>query len=385
MNSRSVICNFLAHNPDDWERILTEEYVLRIKRDGDYAIFNYNVNADFFDPIVQEARGIIIDTSTLEVVCWPFRKFGNHTEAYADTIDWESARVLEKVDGSIVKLWYDKREDRWRFSTNKTIDADVAEIEENPGLTFGTLIKRASNYGDIPMGSLNKDNTYIFELVSPEKRIVIKYPYTLLYHIGTRNNVTGEEMNVDIGIIKPEEYPLGSLEDCIKAAAALNSLIDSDEIVKEGFVVVDKNWHRVKVKSLDYISLHHVSTYTTPSKKKCLQLLLTERHKIDIFCKEAASLEHIIKFYDYKLSELLYYADQMGKFARNLFEEYSHDRRAVAQIILNHRLSFVGFRCIESGCSGRDVILSLPIEKIAALLSDYAPNDALECSKKSDT
>ena len=29
-------------------------------------------------------NGIVIDTKNIEVVCWPFRKFGNYTEDYAD-------------------------------------------------------------------------------------------------------------------------------------------------------------------------------------------------------------------------------------------------------------------------------------------------------------
>ena len=98
MNANSVICNFISLHPNDWEEELKAQYDLKIKREGDLAIFNYSYEADFYQPIVQEARGIIIDTVRLEVVCWPFRKFGNHTEGYVDEIDWNSARVLEKVE-----------------------------------------------------------------------------------------------------------------------------------------------------------------------------------------------------------------------------------------------------------------------------------------------
>ena len=70
---------------------------------------------------IRELGGIIIDCERCEVVCWPFRKFGNHNEGYADTIDWSTARVQEKVDGSIVKLWYDEANGKWQFSTNGCI------------------------------------------------------------------------------------------------------------------------------------------------------------------------------------------------------------------------------------------------------------------------
>ncbi len=63
------------------------------------------------------------------VVCWPFDKFFNVQEQYAADIDWKDARVLEKIDGSMIKLfWY---KDAWRFATSSTCDAEDAAIYEN--------------------------------------------------------------------------------------------------------------------------------------------------------------------------------------------------------------------------------------------------------------
>ena len=129
MNEKSHLCNFIKNHPTDWEAILTQSYKIKIKHDGPYAIFVYDTECDFADPIVQESRGIIINTETLTVACWPFRKFGNHNESYADKIDWSSARVLEKVDGSIIKLWFDTLDGIWQFSTNGTIRAERAAID----------------------------------------------------------------------------------------------------------------------------------------------------------------------------------------------------------------------------------------------------------------
>ena len=104
MNIHSCICSFIAKHPEQWESILRKDYNLKIKKDNTYAIFNYSFDCDFSNPIVQEARGIILDIEALEVVCWPFRKFGNPNASYADPIPWARARVQEKVDGSIIKL-----------------------------------------------------------------------------------------------------------------------------------------------------------------------------------------------------------------------------------------------------------------------------------------
>lgn len=119
MNKNSKICCFISEN-ENWREILKQEYGITVKEEYHYAIFNYGINSDFSNPIVQEARGIIINIENLEVACFPFRKFGNYNESYADKIDWNTARVQEKIDGSIIKMWYGENE-KWVFSTNAMI------------------------------------------------------------------------------------------------------------------------------------------------------------------------------------------------------------------------------------------------------------------------
>ena len=366
----------MAAHPDDWETLLTNEKGIKVKKEGVYAIFNYGLNCNYADPVVQETRGIILDIEKLEVVCWPFRKFGNHNEGYADQIDWSSARVLEKVDGSIVKLWYDKIGGFWQFSTNGMIRAENAPVEGMAGLSYGDVIKSADNLKDILFENLNKDYTYIFELVSPQTRIVINYEKTSLYHLGTRNNVTGEEYDLEIGIKKPRSYPLTSLEDCINAAVALNKTDSSaDEVENEGFVVVDKNWRRVKIKSPDYIMMHHVSSMKWMTKKECIQILLYERDRLEKICKNCPDILPMVKYYDYKIEELLHDGDKIAMLSQRLYEEYSHDRKAVADVIGKHRLAMVGFSCITTGKKGREFLLGMQFEKFCKLIPDYEPED----------
>lgn len=374
MNKNSVICRFIAEHPTDWEALM-DDAGIKVKKEGSYAIFNYAIPCDFYNPLVQEARGIIVDYNQLEVVCWPFRKFGNYQEGYADEIDWSTAKVQEKVDGSIVKLWYDKRLNTWQFSTNGMLRAEYANVDTAVGMCYMDLIYQADNFGDIPFDRLDKDYTYIFELVSPISRVVVRYEKTSLYHLGTRNNLTGEECDMDIGIKKPQLYPLSSLEDCEKAAAALNKGNDSAEIEKEGFVVVDARWHRVKIKSIDYITMHHVSMMKTLTKKDCIDWLRDERGRLDLVMKENPTLIPTIKYYDYRLEELLLNADQMVDITRRLYEEYSHDRRAVAQVISKHRLSAIGFSCLGNDKTGRELVLEQASEKICKFIPDYQPED----------
>ncbi len=378
MNQNSFLCRFLAVHPENWETLLREEYGIKVKKDGDYAIFNYHIDSRFSDPVVQEARGIILDCQTLEVICWPFRKFGNFNESYADTIDWASARVQEKVDGSIIKLWFDHAADRWQFSTNATIRAEYAPIDHYPGLTYGGIITRCENYRDIPFDTLDRNCTYIFELVAPETKVVVSYEQTMLYHLGTRHNITGRETDVDIGIRKPRAYPLTSLDDCLHAALMLNrNQTDGEdrEIENEGFVVVDKHWHRVKIKSPDYLMMHRLKTMRTISKQDCVTMLLEKNEHLDAIMAANPALVPLVKFYDYQLAEMKYQADRLGVLAKNLYREYSGDRGAVAKILLKHKLSAIGFRCLASDEAGGDILLSMPIEKLLKLIPEYVSDD----------
>lgn len=62
----SKLCNFIQSNTN-WRELLADKNI-KVKEDNNLAIFNYDIDADFSDPIVQEARGIIIDLTELKVV-----------------------------------------------------------------------------------------------------------------------------------------------------------------------------------------------------------------------------------------------------------------------------------------------------------------------------
>lgn len=382
MNKNSKICCFIKENAD-WREILKNEYGITIKEEYPYVIFNYGLTSNFPNPIVQEARGIIINIETLEVACFPFRKFGNYNESYADKIDWNTARVQDKIDGSIIKMWYVKGynpifdDGYWAFSTNSMIYADKAIANAMTGETFMDIVKKADNFHDIGKANdiLNKNCTYIFELVIPETQVVVRYDKPHLYHIGTRNNSTGEELIEDIGIEKPKEYTLKSLDDCINAAVKLNQSQDGEvhSVKKEGYVVVDGNWNRIKIKSPDYLMLHHLSSNANFSKERIVGLLRDKTMSISDICEEFPNFAHCFKYYDFKVSELEYQANAFCDLTKRIYEEYSHDRKSVALIIKNHRLSSLGFMCLDIGKSGKEILSEMQIGRYCKYIPDYKP------------
>lgn len=337
------LIDFLNKNKDNYEEALGNKGILvRYKDDLILLVYNLNkamdmgVRIDFFDPIVKECRGIILNKDTFDVVCYPFSKFGNYTESYADKIDWNSARIQEKIDGSLMKLYY--YNNKWNWATNGMIDANDACISDD-GRTFYDLIKSAVNYTDIDFDSLDKDNTYMFELVSPLKRIVIQYSQTVLYHIGTRNNKTGKELDVNIGVRKPKQYDYTTLSECIKFVE------EFDDGLHEGFVVVDKNYHRIKIKSTSYLAMHRaIDNHKVFTLKRAIGIIranCVERYKD--FPVEYEYLKKV----DYDISKLRKEVYEYLIYAINLFEENNRENKAFALALKDDKFKFLAFEAVK--------------------------------------
>ena len=167
----SILVNYIEENNNWYNDLL--ELGIRIKNDGNLYIFNYEHECpvDFYNPIVQECRGIILEIidNKAKVVCWPFRKFGNYQEGYADNINWNDCKVQEKLDGRIVKLYY--YDNKWIWSTNSQIYASKALLKTNGFYTFLDLIKNAVNYSSIDFNSLNTDFTQNFDRKIPPFKV----------------------------------------------------------------------------------------------------------------------------------------------------------------------------------------------------------------------
>lgn len=279
MNYLTHIGKFISEN-EDWKEILSNEpYNLKISFDGEYVLMKYDMKtADFSSPIVREARGIIFKVGEWEYpVCHPFNKFFNYGETFSDDVDWNSAVVSEKIDGSLMKLWFD--ENGWHLSTNGSINAYKTTFNDR-GNTFGELFETALLYNGITLTELTRDlntnYTYMFELVSPISRIVIPYETTDIYYLGRREKYTDKEYpffseDPDIvfgkNIKTPKVYRMNTLSQVLSVSADL----PWDE---EGYVVCDKLCNRVKIKSPKYVLAHYNLTNRAVSFKNFVQIVL---------------------------------------------------------------------------------------------------------------
>jgi hypothetical protein len=163
--------------------------------------------------------------------------------------------------------------------------------------TFYDLFAEGSKTLDF--NRLEKHKTYSIELVSPYNRVIIPYSEIKLYHTGTRNNITLEECNDDIGIEKPKEYSFNSLNDVIEMAKTL-------PFSEEGYVVVDGNWNRIKVKSPAYLAVHHLHNNGNLNKKRVLELIRTNEHHeyLSYFQEHKEFFDKIEKVYQIYLEKI---------------------------------------------------------------------------------
>lgn len=261
----------------DWENLLGEApYHIKVSRETMFGrrlvMFKYSqFDSDFMNPLVRECRGLILDEDTFDIVSYAFDKFGNYGEPYCPEIDWKTARVGEKLDGSLCKF-VKFQDGNLLVSTNGSIDAFNTNLQEQIGCpysTFGELVVEAirieAERRNMPetddklawlADMLESGYTYMFELTSPYNKIVVPQTEIRLNFLGCRNNETLEEIyfmdHPLAGVFRtPKVFPLGSLNDCIAAAKELT-------LDHEGYVVCDAAFNRIKVKSPLYISAHYM-------------------------------------------------------------------------------------------------------------------------------
>lgn len=292
------------HPNDEWVKLIQEPpYNIEVRQKDRYYLFKYNqLESDMSLPLCQACRGLIVEkglSGQWGIVCYPFDKFFNYGEPNAAEIDWYSAFVNEKIDGSLIKFWHNY--DGWHLSTNNSIDAFEAPVSNSiEGLTFGNLVERALGCNWLSFcRELDEHYTYMFELVSPESQVTIHYDHTTLYYLGQRNNILyGEyyEFNPvwrEFGVEQPKRFYLSSLNECIEVAEQMTK----DE---EGMVVADMYYNRIKIKSPQYLIAAHATNNDKLGLRTAVRLIRED--KVDDFLAYApihrAKMELIIAAYE---------------------------------------------------------------------------------------
>jgi hypothetical protein len=210
------------------------------------------------DPIVIEARGIVLEKGTWNLVAKAFNRFfnlGEQPELFKD-FDWTNFVCQTKEDGSLILLYHYAGE--WRVNTS----GSFAQGECNfSGKTWEQLFWDTAK---IDKSKLEPMYTYVFELCTPYNKVVRTYAQSkvfLLSIFAIFPNEAKELMpsTVDkqaeqLGVERPVVYPFKSADEIM---AFLKGKEETDKTF-EGVVIRDKNNNRAKVKSATYVAIHHL-------------------------------------------------------------------------------------------------------------------------------
>ena len=214
---------------------------------------------------VQECRGLILEKNTWKVMSLAFKKFFNSEESNAHKIDWNTAKILEKLDGSCIQVYYDWNDMVWYAGTTGTAEGE-GEVNNKMGTTFNSLFwDTVNNKYTFNECLLNKDLIYVFELTTPYNIVVKPHGESTATLLMVRNRVSLEELSwgelnmvsesIGIPLVKSFDLNVNNVGHLLKT-------FENMPWSEEGYVVVDANFNRIKIKNPAYVAVHHLKGKT---------------------------------------------------------------------------------------------------------------------------
>jgi RNA ligase len=351
----------------------------------DLTIWNYSPRVQYeklWDDITIQCRGLVTNSKG-DIIARPFKKFFNYEEHNLEDIPNEDYIVYEKMDGSLGILFYYEREltikerfdyyykngdsegiregslDRPTFKPDdeahkwydeKSVPRKDGEwiLATRGSFTSPQAIKGKEILDRHDISSWRKDNTYLFEIIYPENRIVVDYK--------------GEEKLVVIGAFHTEsgmEIPDSSLfwtqDSGFEVVTTYKTWGEGYDLLKEeiskekeGYVIRFKNGFRMKIKGEEYKRLHKI---------------LTNISNRDIFeyVKENKPLDEILdkvpdEFYNWVKETKEHFEQQFKTIDRDYTRTYKTiigingitDKKAFANYALSYKHSAILFAMYDN-------------------------------------
>lgn len=293
----------------------------------------------FDSALAKECRGITFDAEG-KVISRPFHKFmniGQTAESQPDKIDWNNVSLItEKIDGSLMMPV--RFGDTIRWKSKKSFYSDVAVTAQS--LPMPSIVSEYLDRGETPM----------FELVSPQHRIVLNYDTTALHYLMSRNNETGE-YNINSRMSDPrivKEISHNRISDIYQFIDHVRGMTDIEGYVLwdgKDFYKVKTEWYLERHRAIDSISVRDLIDLIVDDKiddiVATLNLygLTANVELINKYCEEVA---HTTRTWDVYVSGTYTYCKH----------EFGDDRKAFAQYLHKHHKPIAGI--IFNMLSGKD-------------------------------
>jgi RNA ligase len=213
----------------------------------DLTIWNYSPKVQYerlWDEITIQCRGLVTNSKG-EIVARPFKKFFNYEEYKPEDIPNEDYVVYEKMDGSLGILF--NYQNQWILATRGSFTSPQA-------------IKGKEILDRHDISAWRKDNTYLFEIIYPENRIVVDYGNEeKLVVLGAFHTETGEEIP-DSSLFWTQDAGFEVVTTYKTWGEGYDLLKEEISKDKEGYVIRFKNGFRMKIKGDEYKRLHKILT-----------------------------------------------------------------------------------------------------------------------------
>lgn len=213
----------------------------------DLTIWNYSPKVQYerlWDEITIQCRGLVTNSEG-KIIARPFKKFFNYEEHKPEDIPNEDYVVYEKLDGSLGILFNYK--DEWILATRGSFTSQQA-------------IKGKEILNKHDISAWRKDNTYLFEIIYPENRIVVDYGNEeKLVVIGGIHTETGEEIP-DSSLFWTQDSGFEVVTTYKTWGEGYDLLKEEISKDKEGYVIRFKSGFRMKIKGEEYKRLHKILT-----------------------------------------------------------------------------------------------------------------------------
>ena len=226
--------------------------------DFNISIFNYRLTqySDFKNNSAFNVRGLTYvfnSDGSLFKRYLLLHKFFNLNQVeetqYSLIKDLKIKSVYNKEDGSVASFI--------RLPNGRVIAKSKMSFESDQAVGIMRLYNSNKELRDFVNWSLDNDIIAIFEYVSPQNRIVLKYSDEELILLRLRDNKTGEYLDLSNYSDK-----IGSIRVAPSGVATLDELIELAHSVedKEGWIVQFENDLFIKIKTSWYCSLHGLLT-----------------------------------------------------------------------------------------------------------------------------
>lgn len=262
-----------------------------------------------------------------------FFNLGEKPDIYPNPEKFKDWNIIEKIDGST--LIVSKYNNELIHRTRGTFDASNLEN----GYEIETLKQKYPNV----FKSIDENYSYIYEWVTPNNQIVIKYTEPELYLIGIINhsnyNLTNQksldEFAKALGVKRPKRYQFDNLTQMVETVSQFRG--------QEGICLYYNNDQNiVKVKGEWYLKCHRLRSELGPIDR-VIDLYFSTGSLMDY----VAFYEYVVNNFDYEIAEQI----------KGQLSEICDGMKEVSKII-NYMKSFVNPLKLKSRKEAANEILA---------------------------